>query len=279
MPVMSIIACRILEDEIFHVISSENAFDHLFVTDTKEAYSLIRRLRTSNISHTSVPSEKMPDMIRQTKGSCKKGIIRRICKTYSTKEDLMVVVHVLELGLHRDLALLRRAVYASVEQMSAYSDGILLFYGLCGNSLQNIEKDLSHISCPIYLLRDEENNRVDDCISIALGGNRKYEEAFKACRGKGTLFFTPMWASSWKDMNAPINKQEDMTTIHDSFKRYHISRIVKIERDTKYDPAFEQNVNKFSEMFRLEITSMPGTSKIVERCYADAKDAIKNNCR
>jgi hypothetical protein len=40
--------------------------------------------------------------------------------------------------------------------------------------------------------------RVDDCISIALGANRKYEEAFEACRGKGSLFFTPMWAPTGK---------------------------------------------------------------------------------
>jgi hypothetical protein len=87
MPVMSIIACRILEEEIFHVISSENAFDHLFVTDTKEVHGLVRRLQTNSIPHTSVPSERIPDMIRLTKGSCKHNIIRRICKRYSTKES------------------------------------------------------------------------------------------------------------------------------------------------------------------------------------------------
>ncbi|MCC7575522.1 MAG: DUF1638 domain-containing protein, partial [Methanomethylovorans sp.] len=134
MPVMSIIACRILEEEIFHVISSENAFDHLFVTDTKEVHGLVRRLQTNSIPHTSVPSERIPDMIRLTKGSCKHNIIRRICKRYSTKEELIVVINILELGLHRDLTLLRRGVYTAVEEMSAYSDGVLLFYGLCGNS-------------------------------------------------------------------------------------------------------------------------------------------------
>ena len=278
MPVMSIIACRILEEEIFHVISSENAFDHLFVTDTKEVHGLVRRLQTNSIPHTSVPSERIPDMIRLTKGSCKHNIIRRICKRYSTKEELIVVINILELGLHRDLTLLRRGVYTAVEEMSAYSDGVLLFYGLCGNSLQNIENDLSHILCPIYLLRDGENNRVDDCISIALGGNRKYEEAFESCRGKGTLFFTPMWASSWKDMDAPANKQEEMTTIHDLFKRHHIARIVKIEMGTRYDTSFEHNVNKFAEMSGLEIISMPGTAEIVERCYVDAKNDIISKC-
>ncbi|OPY22086.1 MAG: hypothetical protein A4E24_00128 [Methanomethylovorans sp. PtaU1.Bin093] len=278
MPVMSIIACRILEEELFHVISLENAFDYLLVTDTKEAQGLSRRLKAVNVHFASVPEDKMPEMLQQTRSSCKSNIIRRLL-TNKPPEDFILVVHVLELGLHRDLTLLRRGVYAAVEQMSAYSDGILLFYGLCGNSLQNIEKDLSHIRCPIYLLRDGESNRVDDCISIALGGNRQYEEAFELCRGNGTLFFTPMWASNWKDLDAPGNKQEDMETICDSFKRHHISRIVKIEKGTLYDPAFEENIKRLADMFGLEIISMTGNAEIVERCYLDAKSAIKSVCK
>ncbi len=279
MPVMSIIACRILEEELSHVLSLENAFDYLFVTDTKEAHGLVRRLKIGNTPYASVPYDRIPDMLQQTRNPCKSNIISRLFRKHSPEEDLIVVVHILELGLHRDLTLLRRGVYTAVEQMSAYSDGILLFYGLCGNSLKNIDNDLSHVKCPIYLLRDDENNRVDDCISIALGGNRNYEEAFEVCRGKGTLFFTPMWASNWKAVDAPVNKQEDMTTIHSSFKRQHISRIVKIEKDTRCDPAFEENVKKFAEMSGLEIISMPGTTKIVERCYSDAKNAITDECK
>lgn len=274
MPVMSIVACRILEEELFHVLSLKNAFDYLFIADTKEAKALARHLKKVNIPYAPLPPDRMPDMIRQTKSSCKSNIIRRLFIKHPPEEDFIVVVHILELGLHRDLKLLRREVYTAIEQMSAYSDGILLFYGLCGNSLKNIENDLPDIRCPIYLLKDGEDNRVDDCISIALGGNKKYEEAFEACRGKGTLFFTPMWASNWKDVDAPANKQEDLATICDSFKRHHISRIVKIERDKRYDPAFEQNVKQFAEMFGMEVASMPGTSEIVEECYSNAKNAI-----
>ncbi|MGB3908081.1 MAG: DUF1638 domain-containing protein [Methanomethylovorans sp.] len=278
MPVMSIIACRILEEELFHVVSLKAAFDYLVVVDTREAQGLSRRLKAANIPFASVQEEKVSEMLRQTRSSYRWNIIRRLFMNGS-HESFTLVVHVLELGLHRDLTLLRRGVYAAVEQMSAYSDGILLFYGLCGNSLQNIEKDLSHIRCPIYLLRDGENNRVDDCISIALGGNRKYEEAFEICRGNGTLFFTPMWASNWKDLDSPVNKQKDIETIRDSFKRHHISRIVKIEKGTRYDPVFEENIKKFAHMFGLEITSLPGSTEIVERCYLDAKNTITNVCK
>ena len=279
MPVMSIVACRILEDELLHVLSLENAFDYLFVTDTKESNELARRLKRRNISYTPVALDRIPDMLQQTRSSRKCSIIKRICMKNSSKEEFVVVVHILELGLHRDLALLRREVYAAVEQISSYSDGILLFYGLCGNSLQNIDKDLLHINCPIYLLRDDENKRVDDCISIALGGNVKYEEAFEVCRGKGTIFFTPMWASNWKDMDAPSNKQENMATVNDSLKRQHISRIMRIDRDNVCNSAFLENVGQFAEKFGLEVMSMPGTTKLVEKCYSSAKNAITCTCK
>jgi len=275
-PVMSIVACRILEDEIFHVLSLKNAFDYLFVADTKETHGLTRRLKAGGTPYASVPPDRIHDMIRQAGSPCRSNIFRRLFRNKTSDDDFIVVVHILELGLHRDLKLLRKGVYTAIEQMSVYSDGILLFYGLCGNSFQNIENDLSDIRCPIYLLRDCEDNRVDDCISIALGGNRKYEKAFEACRGKGSLFFTPMWASNWKDMDASGDKQTDLKTICDSFKRHHISRIVKIERSTRHDPAFEQNINQFAEMFGLEIMSIPGTTEIVEKCYLDAKNEIMN---
>lgn len=271
---MSIIACKILEDELFHVLSLKNAFDYLFIADTKETHGLARRLKTGSTPYAFVTPDRIPDIIKQTRSYCKTNIFRRLFTKHSPEEDFIVVVYILELGLHRDLKLLRDAVYATIEQMSDYSDGILLFYGLCGNSLQNIKNDLSDARCPIYLLKDGEDNRVDDCISIALGGNRKYEEAFEICRGKGSLFFTPMWASNWKDVDAPGDKQTDLKTICDSFKRQHISRIVKIEKDKTYDPAFEQNVNLFAETFGLETMSIPGTTEIVEKCYLDAKNDI-----
>jgi len=57
--------------------------------------------------------------------------------------------------------------------MSGLSDGIPLFYGLCGNSLGNIGNDaLKDLNCPIYIRIDEADRRVDHCIAVALDGNK-----------------------------------------------------------------------------------------------------------
>jgi len=54
--------------------------------------------------------------------------------------------------------------------MSGLSDGIPLFYGLCGNSLGNIGNDaLKDLNCPIYFHTDEADKQVGDCIAVSLG--------------------------------------------------------------------------------------------------------------
>jgi hypothetical protein len=89
--------------------------------------------------------------------------------------------------------------------MSRFSDGILLLYGLCGNSLGDIGNDLRDLSYPIYFLTDRDDKRVDDCIAVALGGNKRYEETLRGFPEVG-FFFTPMWAFNWREIEKEANK-------------------------------------------------------------------------
>jgi hypothetical protein len=47
----------------------------------------------------------------------------------------------MELGLHAVPKRLKSEVYQNVREMIPYSNGILIFYGFCGNVLGNIEED------------------------------------------------------------------------------------------------------------------------------------------
>jgi hypothetical protein len=51
---------------------------------------------------------------------------------------------------------------------------------------------------PSFFLKDENGEIIEDCISAELGGNDAYARAMLACRGKGTIYLTPTWASNWK---------------------------------------------------------------------------------
>ncbi|WP_282678896.1 DUF1638 domain-containing protein [Methanosarcina acetivorans] len=57
----------------------------------------------------------------------------------------------MEPELHRNPRELKNRVYENVENLSSFSSGILLFYGLCGNVLGNVEKDFERraFPCPV----------------------------------------------------------------------------------------------------------------------------------
>ena len=47
----------------------------------------------------------------------------------------------LELALHATPEHLKEVVYGKAREMAEYSDGILLFYGLCGNVLGKVRNN------------------------------------------------------------------------------------------------------------------------------------------
>ncbi len=105
------------------------------------------------------------------------------------------MVSPLPLRLHSDLEQLKAAVYDNIRSQAAFSDGILIFYGKCGNALADLEHDLSDLACPIYFLTDERGTRIEDCIALALGGNKNYDSSRRwtalpessGCRGSNCL--------------------------------------------------------------------------------------------
>jgi len=46
------------------------------------------------------------------------------------------------------------------------TDGVMVFYGLCGNVLGSVENDLSQPECLVRILKDEDGEIADDCICV-----------------------------------------------------------------------------------------------------------------
>ena len=51
LPVLGIIACRALEDELAHVLSDDHELRHLILIDNLDCFNLSRKLRSKNRSH------------------------------------------------------------------------------------------------------------------------------------------------------------------------------------------------------------------------------------
>jgi hypothetical protein len=151
----------------------------------------------------------------------------------------------LKRGLHADVEMARVEVYRKIMEMSQFSDRILIFYGTCGHSLSNLEKDFETLGCQLYFLKDENGEIVEDCISAALGGNDVYARALVNVKGAGTFYLTPMWASNWdgkqKD-NAILSSESDTKFL----KLY--GRAAKINTGLSYEPDETFNLRLFSNL-------------------------------
>ncbi|WP_410509535.1 DUF1638 domain-containing protein [Methanosarcina hadiensis] len=281
MPVLSIIACGMLEDELAHVLSRDRNIKQLIVVENRNISGLLRKLRSGNSIPRTAPLDRVPVLLKtgfdpylQVSKSLKKFpfIEKMFQKIESEAEERIdVVVNLLRLGLHTDLELLKSEVYKSIREMAVFSDGILIFYGTCGHVLGDLEKDFTDMKCPLFFLKDRSGEIVEDCISAALGGNDAYAEAMLACRGKGTIYLTPMWASSWKKFEIESGNR-DLNHRYLRNPRYCLA--VKIETGLSYEPDFHENVQEFARTFGMEITGMKGGAEIAEYSYFAARKKI-----
>lgn len=283
MPVLSIISCKIFEDELAHIISSDKEIKQLIVVESKDSFGLLRKLRSNNCLPRTSPLDRVPFLLGNRRGSgfttISKPLLilpffRKIHEKMKLKaaQEMTVVVNLLKLGLHNDIDILKSEVYKNIKEMSSFSDGILLFYCSCGGAFENLEENCLEFDCPLYWFKDGNEEVVVNCISAALGGNAAYDELVYTCRGTGALYFTPMWASSWKEMREEMKKSKNFNENYLKDPRY--SRVVKLDTGLSYDPDFHKNVRDFARTFDMEIVEVKGSMELAEKSYKTAKKGI-----
>jgi len=286
-PVLSIIACRILEDELTRVLSMDDTLRHIILVDSLDSMGLSRKLRAQSRAHLLIARKEIPDRIEDLKkdklGRFLKPLLNKLNFIHgqpsknARARDLVVVVNVLKMALHSDGKILKEEVYKNISDMARFSDGILLFYGLCGNSLGNIRNDLRDLDCPMYFLTDEVDKRVDDCIAVALGGNKRYEETLRRFPGVG-IFFTPMWAFNWREIDKEVSRSAQSQSLGNMLNDLGYQKVAKVDTGLHYirDFEVESRIDEFAGSYNLEIVNLQGDAEIADRCYHRAKEGIVN---
>ncbi len=235
----------------------------MFVVENEDCKGIVRKMTEAGLEYIVLPPEKIPD------------------KSAGDEKGLTLIVYMLELALHAIPENLKKTVYSKVELMAPSSDGILLFYGLCGNVLGKIEEDFKALDCKIRILKEENGEIVDDCIGAVLGGRGRYLEVLKSCRGVGTFFLTPMWAVNWREMvrTAGLSQNpDDITMSKFVFDYAGYKRVARVNTGLDYEKDFDACVKEFSALFEFEITDLEGTLQLVESCYAKTKASVLGDC-
>jgi hypothetical protein len=259
MPVMTIIGCRMFEDEIMHLLENDPEIEKVLVVENEDCKGITRKMTGSGLAYTTLPFEEIPE------------------KSAGRDKGLTLVIYMLELALHAIPENLKKTVYSKVELMAPRSDGVLLFYGLCGNVLGKIEEDLEALDCRVCILKEEDGEIVDDCIGAVLGGRKQYLEVLKSCRGVGTFFLTPMWAVNWREMvrTAGLSQNpDDISMSKFVFDYAGYKRVARVNTGLNYEKDFDACVKEFSTLFEFEITDLEGTLHLVENCYTKTKASV-----
>ncbi len=260
-----------------HLVSADKEVRELLLVDGPECMSLSAKLKALGRPHLLLGLDQIAGRLAQnSRGSSRQdGILSRwkarLFGSPSAQSNFVVVISPLHAGLHINLERLRSAVYEDILRLAAFSDGILVFYGKCGNSLADLESEFSSLPCQLYFLNDEKGERIDDCIAAALGGNEIYGRIL-AEHQDVALFMTPMWAANWSAMEREefaYSGKEDLRSMLK--KRRSLTKVARIDTGLCYEKGFNENVEGFARQFGLQKIELAGGTAVAENSYTQAK--------
>ncbi len=260
---MSIISCKILQDEIVWLFTNDSEISKIIIVENGNISEFTKKLNEQNVSYEIIPFHNIQSVLENVE-----------------KDKITVVVNIMELGLHAVPKILKSEVYQSIREMIPFSDGILLFYGLCGNVLGKVEEDfcLEKDGCIVRILRDDVRI-VDDCIGATVGGGANYLKLLKTHSKEPAFFFTPMYASSWREFMG-FDKYPDPETAIKMEKMVNdlagYSRVAKVNTGLTYVKDIDAKIEEYANLFGYSTFEVSGNQEIFEKCYFSIKDEIKN---
>lgn len=187
------------------------------------------------------------------------------------KNELEVLVGVLELALHNRKDTLQQGLIEAALAFGAHVDALMLGYGLCGNALEKPDELLADAGVPIFIPMDEDHP-VDDCIGLLIGGRERYYQ--EQCQVAGTFFMIPGWTYHWKRMF----EQEFGNLSPEMAKRLfkHYERTLLISTPIMPLEDMRQNSEPFNELFGLRTEVCKGTLSVLNKTWDRAKKHLKS---
>jgi len=252
--VVGLLICEVLEDEMLHLIANDTEFKKITFIETDPGADLVAGL-----------GEKAGDRL----------IIVKDIEDFQPDPEapLELVATVLRVGLHMDKELLREEVVKQGTKLAQKSHVLLLGYGLCGNVLLDIEKQMSDVCCPIVMPEHADGSKIDDCVCMVLGGSDKYlDHVYKEA---GTWFVTPGWLKHWETLLVKELHCPDIPTVKWIFDRTGYKRCVMVITGIADLEKYREATEHFAKTFNFYIEEAEGTLGLIKDSLDRAKKCIK----
>lgn len=173
---IGIVACQALARELAHILNSNTKLETIYVVRSPEGVEFASHLKGTRVRLIHDPA-----------------FVRRSSKGPEA------IVSVLPIGLHLDIEELEYECNETVTYLKDMTEGIVLFYGLCGRGLENV---ICRDDVSLFYPMDEEGI-ADDCVCSLMGRKRYFEEL----RRNGSFFITPGFALYRKQMLEKVNSR------------------------------------------------------------------------
>ena len=252
---IAFVSCRIYEDELTYLTAKYEKNKKIIVIETDFIETFERKLIFEKISYLKIKPEDLEKTIHE----------------FENENEDVLVIQLIEFSMESKPDKIKDLVYDKIEWLQPFVNGVLAFYGLCGNVLGQLEEDLSKPECPVHILKDENGFISDDCIGVSLGGRNRYISVLKSgTRGEGTFFLTPMQAAHWRELAysssvTPDPNDDNMIRIVFEYSNY--KNVGKVSTGLKYEENFNEIVDDFSKRFNMKIIEYDGTVSVVEKSY------------
>lgn len=254
MAVIGIITCEILELEFTKLLSEDPEIRRITILEDECSARLVELLGGKNLSnlrliphpHAFSPEPDMP---------------------------LEVLVRVLQLGLHRSGKLLISAITETIHSMQSKVDVLLLGYGRCGGSLDDLQ-GLLDTNLPLFQPMDD-TSPVHDCVALSLGGGERYYNEQR--KTAGTYYLTPGWSQHWRSMldsHSGTSCQPGFERLLSDYERALLVQTPAISSDELHRQGVE-----FAEKAGLRVETQNGTIAPILVAWESAKTAILSNTK
>jgi hypothetical protein len=260
---MSLIACRMYEDEIVHLIENDTELDEVILVENEGHCGLSRKLDDVGYPHKVLSLKKINIDLEKIEG-----------------KKITLIINMVEFGLDASPSTLRDKVYKEIEHLADKSELILLLYGLCGNVLGNVENDFESYPCIVRILKDKDGEVVDDCIGALLGGRVQYLETLKNFKGTGVYFLSPMGAANWRKLLQSSRLAPDLNDLSIAkyvFDHSGYKKVAQIKTGLSDEKKFDEHVEEFARCFDFDVVQISGGFGLIEECYKMAKSELTGN--
>jgi len=251
--VIGLLTCEVLEEEMAHMLSHDPDIQKVTFIESdpaKDSITSLQEVLGDRLATIADIGEFHPDPAL----------------------SLEVVTAMLRVGLHMDKGTLKEGVTEQARILSGKSDVLVLGYGLCGNVLLDIEKQLVDLRCPVVMPQNQDGSTIDDCVCLVLGGTQKYLD--QVHREAGTWFVTPGWLKHWDTLLVKELHCRDIDMVKWVFKKADYKRVLMVDTGIGNLETLRAETKKFADVFGFYSEETKGTLDILERAFDRAKGLL-----